>query len=244
MHPITLIIMAAFPRLLARFSPLELEAEEGVLDLPAPWPKISDRIQIANECEDKLKEVYEIAYTNPEVNHLFGIFYYEHPNPDYDDIKLIEKALLYFKKAFEIDTNKYMSCLYIGYCYQDLKQWKDAYEYYSLIDKEKFKENNPEWTWRIWKLEEQLIYCTAMMGEFEECKTRLNKFITNVEALNEDEFEDFIVNFDYLVDIIEDIGEKLINNRLYLLIVSKGYEFRYSKMLDHKNKLISKKVEK
>lgn len=192
-----------------------------------------NRIKIADECLIKLKEVYQLAPQSPSINHLFGIFYYEHPQSTLNNIEFSEKALQYFKRAFKFDAEKYISCFFIAHCYHDLKKWEKAYEYYTKIDKEKFISKNPEWTWRIWKLEEQILFCSAKLGNIDECKHRLDEFIKKVTSLNDDEFFEFIMNFDEAMETIKIIDDNALKNRLFNLIKDKGFEKRYEEELEN-----------
>ncbi|WP_299684011.1 hypothetical protein [uncultured Dokdonia sp.] len=187
-----------------------------------------DRVEIANACLLKLEEAIDLEPNKASINHLFGIFYYDHPSMEEAvDHKVLKKAVSYFLKAFEIDSLKYISCFFAAHCYHDMKDWEKAKTYYEKIDKEFFIRKNPHWEWRIWKLEEQICLCYAMTGDIEQSKTYFKTFLSKIEEMNDEDFDDLIVNFDESVQLVLKIKDDSLTKRLLDMVISKGYKKRY-----------------
>ena len=98
-------------------------------------------------------------YTQKDSNcyHLLGLLDYESEDWEIN----IEKCILNFTKAVELDANNVLPQLYLAHCYHDLNQLELALENYNKVDKEKLKEFQ---IWRYTKLIEQIGYCEYKLG--------------------------------------------------------------------------------
>lgn len=191
------------------------------------------RIVIANACLLKLEEAVKLQPNKVSIHHLFGCFYYEHPDmEDKIDQTLLKKALFHFLKAFEINPLQYITCLHIAHCYHDMKEWEKARIYYEKIDREFFIKKNPHWEWRVWKAEEQICLCDAMIGDIDLCKIHFDTFLSKLESMSDEKFADVIMNFKESFQLIQEIKSNSLTKRLLDIVISKGYENRYIKEIE------------
>lgn len=189
-----------------------------------------ERIKIANDCLLKLEEAVKLQPNKASIHHIFGIFYYGHPNMEEEvNLDILKKALSHFLKAFEIDPLKYITCLHIAHCYHDLKEWEKARVYYEKMDREFFIKKNPHWEWRIWKAEEQICLCDAMIGDIDVCKKRFDTFLSKIERMSDEKFDDVIINFDESFQLTPKIKDESLTKRLLDIVISKEYGNRYKK---------------
>lgn len=198
-----------------------------------------ERIKIADECLLKLEDALSLRPNKASIHHLFGNFYYDHPKVmgqikinEAECHEFIRKALSHFLEAFTIEPLKYISCFYIAHCYHDLKDWGKALLYYQKIDTTFFIKENPHWEWRVWKAEEQICLCYAMLGEIDKSKMYFDVFLSKVEKMKEEPFDDLIVNFDESFQLIDKIKDTALTKRLVDIAIRKGYENRYKKEIE------------
>lgn len=112
---------------------------------------------LQKEIENILEKV-----RNPDAEdfYILGLVYY------FIDEKVVEDAnrnfaLENFLKAYELDKNNFLACLYVAHCYQDKKDYERALNYYEWVDQEKLKDFAE---WRYVKLVEQIGFCHFKLG--------------------------------------------------------------------------------
>ena len=86
---------------------------------------------------------------------------------DDEKAKHMPLAFQNFTKAYEMDSDNFLACLYIAHCHHDRQELDLALKYYQLVDQEKLKEFQE---WRYIKLIEQIGYCHHQLGDLEKAR--------------------------------------------------------------------------
>lgn len=118
----------------------------------------------------------DIENPNSEDFYIWGLVYYQlSVDKDYNTNFALDK----FLKAYELDSNNFLACLYVAHCFHDKKDWLGALNYYEKVDQQDLKEFQ---IWRYVKLVEQIGYCHFKLGRkkigrknFEEVLTWYKK---------------------------------------------------------------------
>ena len=133
-----------------------------------------EQLILNGKIEALLKEI-----KNPDSDdyHIWGLtYYFTEEKPDIS----IQK----FQKAFQIDPDNLLACLYIGHCYQDLEEWEKALYYYQLTDQKALQDFQ---RWRYVKLLEQIGFCHAKLGNLEKGRTYFKEVLEWYKKLPEEE---------------------------------------------------------
>ena len=102
-----------------------------------------------------------IKHPDSEDFHIWGLTYYSIDEAREDNTNL---ALEKFLKAYELDANNFLACLYVAHCFHDKKELDTALNYYEKVNQKDLKEFQ---IWRFVKLIEQIGYCHFKLGRKE-----------------------------------------------------------------------------
>lgn len=108
---------------------------------------------------DILSILNDLETLSSEDLYIWGLTYYMSDDNKEHHTKL---ALEKFHRAFSIDSDHFLACLYIAHCYHDLREFKEALNYYQLVDQSKLQEFQ---LWRYVKLIEQIGFCHFQLGD-------------------------------------------------------------------------------
>lgn len=108
-----------------------------------------------------LQILRDVENPSPQDFHIWGLIYYKsNVDKEYNTDLALEK----FIKAYELDLNNFLACLYVGHCFHDKKDLLSALNYYEKVNQEELKEFQ---FWRYVKLIEQIGYCHYKLGRKE-----------------------------------------------------------------------------
>lgn len=172
-----------------------------------------ERVQIAEECINVLMtRTRGDLLDKSRANHILGLLYYNHPLREKEFTKYKERALSHFEKANELDKSSQITKLFIGHCYDDLKNWKEAITWYLEVNPERLLEENKDWKWRIYKLEEQIAFCYLKQGEMMKAKSKIINLFGMLEL--EDNTLDSVANLEEGVKIVQHLEDESLQNRM------------------------------
>jgi tetratricopeptide (TPR) repeat protein len=172
-------------------------------------PELTERLAIASEAENVLTIALKLEPQDSHIAYILGLIYYDHPALDEDLKTYLSKAISWFRRALEWDTDNEMAQLYLAHCYHDLAShyseqdyWELAVEAYENVNQDRLFCNWPRW--RAVKCREQLAACYAWSGNQKKAERLFSAFLDEIEALELDEFRshDAVVNLDELVDTL------------------------------------------
>jgi len=113
-----------------------------------------------------------LEFPDSEDFYIWGLsFYFSDEDKDYNTNLALEK----FLKSFQLDSNNFLACLYIGHCFQDKKDLQNALDYYEKVNQKELKEFQ---IWRYVKLIEQIGYCHFKLGRKEIGRKRFEEVLT------------------------------------------------------------------
>lgn len=113
--------------------------------------------------------------SNPDTKdfHIWGLTYYSIDEEAEKEIN-INLALEKFLKAYQLDTNNFLACLYVAHCFHDKNDLNQALNYYEKVNKEDLKEFQ---IWRYVKLIEQIGYCHFKLGREDIGKKKFEEVL-------------------------------------------------------------------
>ena len=122
------------------------------------------------EIQNILRDVF-----NPDTEdfHIWGLTYYSIDEEAEKEINT-NLALKKFLKAYQLDTNNFLACLYVAHCFHDKNDLNQALNYYEKVNKEDLKEFQ---IWRYVKLIEQIGYCHFKLGREEIGKKKFEEVL-------------------------------------------------------------------
>jgi tetratricopeptide (TPR) repeat protein len=200
----------------------------AALDYSETWNESNDakRLMAATEGESILHRALDLSPANSDIAYTLGLLRYNHPLFNENREHYLNAALSWFTRAVEWDSDNDFACLYKAHCHHDLEEWQAAIETYSAVDQERFIKEWPKW--RTIKLREQLAYCYAKAGDLEEAICRFTEFLDYVEGLDEEAFEEEVVNLDELVMAAkENLSSPALLDRVRQLVLRRGFEKSY-----------------
>ncbi|WP_405207154.1 hypothetical protein [Aquimarina sp. LLG6339-5] len=140
---------------------------EKLIDKYEEFSKVFDDELLKAKLHSDVLQLYsEIDEPNDEEHYTIGLLHYFDYNEKTSKIDLnvkVEKAIQYFQKSLEQDSNYYMSNYYLGHCFQDLEDYEKAIQQYLKIDQKKLKEEFP--LWRYVLLFELIGFCYWESGK-------------------------------------------------------------------------------
>jgi tetratricopeptide (TPR) repeat protein len=203
----------------------------AALDYSKDWHE-SDKVKrlaAATEGAHILNHALDLYPANSDIAYTLGLLHYNHPLFDEDRKHYLKAALYWFTQAIEWNPDNDIARLYKAHCHHDMEEWQAAIEAYSTVDQHRFIIEWPKW--RTIKLREQLAYCYAKAGDLEEARCRFTDFLDYVEKLDEEGFEEEIVNFDELMMAATEILDSpALLNRARQLALRTGFEKRYQSL--------------
>lgn len=114
--------------------------------------------------------------TSPDTEdfYIWGLTFYSIDDETEKEINT-NFALEKFLKAYQLDPNNFLACLYIAHCFQDKNDFNQALNYYEKVNQEDLKEFQ---IWRYVKLIEQIGYCHFKLGREEIGKKKFTEVLT------------------------------------------------------------------
>jgi tetratricopeptide (TPR) repeat protein len=168
-------------------------------------PELSDgeRGKIASDAESAYRRALELEPTCGDPEYGTGLLYYKNHLVDVREAELHGRALGLFSRALERDPDNVMAQLYIGHCFHDREEWEQAIQAYLAVDQEKLASEWP--AWRAVKLRQQIAGCYAGAGEHAEAVRRFREFLGEIEAFDDEAFEDRVVDLSDLAESAREI---------------------------------------
>ncbi len=128
---------------------MRTEQTQKLIDKYQKYSQIFENDTLKSLLHTEILELYsEIENPNTEDNYTMGLFHYgdynEKTSKDLLD-KHIYTAISFFEKSIKSDSNYYMSYYYLGHCYQDLGQYKQAITYYLKVNQNQLKADFSLW---------------------------------------------------------------------------------------------------
>lgn len=163
---------------------------------------------------DILKLYSKIDNPNAEDHYTIGLFHYEGYDEKTSKGLLNErtiKALSFFQNSLESDPNYYMSNYYLGHCYQDLRQYKKAIEYYLKVNQNKLKADFP--IWRFVLLLELIGFCYWKTDQKDIGMEYFKK--TSSEYLMLQDYCELFPVGDLIVDCLTEVHSLVIEMKAY-----------------------------
>lgn len=171
--------------------------------------EFAERLNIALEAERSLTIALDLKADDSYAAYILGLVFYDHPARHEDFYSYKMKAIYWFRRAVEMDSDNAIAQLYVAHCYHDLasrgsiqQDWELAIEAYENVDQSLLEQDWP--LWRALKCREQLAACYAWNGDEEEAIRRFSSFLDEIEALELDEhgMHVAVINLDELVDTL------------------------------------------
>lgn len=156
---------------------------------------------IADEALKAIEDAISLAPNDAECWYIKGLIIYYFPDTSSSRTDSINISETCFKRTLSLRPEHEMARLYLGHCYTDNKNWNQAINTYELVNQERLFAQNPYMQWRCYKLQEEICYCYAMIGNTEKLISELNVFLKELEKLSDNKAFDLIVNLNELLEI-------------------------------------------
>jgi tetratricopeptide (TPR) repeat protein len=168
--------------------------------LPSSTPPSVERKAIAEEAERVLLTALELTPGDSRLAHTLGLLAYNHPSWSENPEGYCSRALGWFTRAVEWDSENVLAQLYLAHCYHDQKDWHRAIEEYEKVDLDRLTRRWP--AWRAVKCREQLAHCHAYAGNTDESVRRFTEFLDDIESWDNEQIEERVINADELVNAL------------------------------------------
>jgi len=103
--------------------------------------------------------------------YILGLgFYFLDENEEHNIVLASEL----FLKAYQLDSNNFLACLYAAHCFQDKGAFKEALVLYKKVDQKELKKFQ---IWRYVKLIEQIGFCYFKLGNKKNGREKFLKVL-------------------------------------------------------------------